>query len=198
MLDQLAGDGVTHLALEASSHGLDQHRLDGLTLAAAGFTNLSHDHLDYHGTEEAYLAAKLRLFDTLLQPGRPAVIDADGAASARVREAAAARGLAVLTTGTAGGGLRLLSAEPRGFGAALTLAHAGQTYRVRSAARPARSRCPTLWVAAGLCIATGDPASGRDRGARHAQGRARPARPGRRPQRGAGLRRLRPQARRPR
>ena len=62
-LDALAGDGVTHLAIEASSHGLDQHRLDGLRIAAGGFTNFSRDHLDYHPTFEAYLAAKLRLFD---------------------------------------------------------------------------------------------------------------------------------------
>ena len=66
-LDQLAGEGVTHLALEASSHGLDQHRLDGVRIAAGAFTNLSRDHLDYHPTIEAYLAAKLRLFD---RPGR--------------------------------------------------------------------------------------------------------------------------------
>ena len=59
MLDRLAGEGVTHLALEASSHGLDQHRLDGVRIAAGGFTNLSRDHLDYHPTIEAYLAAKL-------------------------------------------------------------------------------------------------------------------------------------------
>ena len=62
-LDELARDGVTHLAIEASSHGLDQHRLDGVRIAAGGFTNISRDHLDYHPTIEAYLAAKLRLFD---------------------------------------------------------------------------------------------------------------------------------------
>ena len=62
-LDELAGEGVTHLAIEASSHGLDQHRLDGVRVAAGGFTNLSRDHLDYHPTLEAYLAAKLRLFE---------------------------------------------------------------------------------------------------------------------------------------
>ena len=65
-LDQLAGEGVTHLALEASSHGLDQHRLDGVRIATGGFTNLSRDHLDYHPTIEAYLAAKLRLFEDLI------------------------------------------------------------------------------------------------------------------------------------
>src|SRR5262249_10589673 len=65
-LDQLAREGVTHLVIEASSHGLDQRRLDGVRVAAGGFTNLSRDHLDYHPTLEAYLAAKLRLFTDLI------------------------------------------------------------------------------------------------------------------------------------
>ena len=80
-LDRLAGEGVTHLALEASSHGLDQHRLDGVRIAAGGFTNLSRDHLDYHRTLEAYLAAKLILFERLIQPGGSAVIAARRRAS---------------------------------------------------------------------------------------------------------------------
>ena len=77
LLAQLADGGVTHLALEASSHGIDQRRLDGVALTAAGFTNLTQDHLDYHGDMEAYRAAKLRLFDTLLPRGRTAVLNAD-------------------------------------------------------------------------------------------------------------------------
>ncbi len=77
ILADLAARGVTHLALEASSHGIDQRRLDGVTLAAAGFLNLTQDHLDYHGTMEAYRAAKLRLFDTLLPRGTAAVLNAD-------------------------------------------------------------------------------------------------------------------------
>src|SRR5262249_56807844 len=76
-LDRLACEGVTHLAIEASSHGLDQRRLDGVCVAAGGFTNLSRDHLDYHPTLEAYLAAKLRLFTDLIEPGGAAVIAAD-------------------------------------------------------------------------------------------------------------------------
>src|SRR5207244_695031 len=76
-LDRLAGEGVTHLAIEASSHGLHQHRLDGVRVAAAGFTNLSRDHLDYHPTLEEYLAAKLRLFTELVQPRGAAVINVD-------------------------------------------------------------------------------------------------------------------------
>src|SRR5580693_4536737 len=76
-IDALAGEGVTHLAIEASSHGLDQYRLDGLRIAAAGFTNITRDHLDYHQTFEAYLAAKLRLFEELLPQGAAAIINVD-------------------------------------------------------------------------------------------------------------------------
>ena len=89
-LERIADEGVTHLAMEASSHGLDQRRLDGVRLAAGAFTNLSRDHLDYHATLDDYLAAKLRLFDTLLAPGQPAVVDADSEAAAQVT--AVARG----------------------------------------------------------------------------------------------------------
>ena len=88
-LDQLAGEGVTHLAMEASSHGLDQHRLDGVRVAAGGFTNLSRDHLDYHPDLESYLRAKLRLFEELIVPGGAAVISADHE-QARAREGDAA------------------------------------------------------------------------------------------------------------
>src|SRR6266536_2376101 len=92
-LDQLAGEGVTHLAIEASSHGLDQRRLDGVRVAAGGFTNLSRDHLDYHPTLEAYLAAKLRLFTDLIGPGGAAVIFADHEHAGAV----VAAGLAIAT-----------------------------------------------------------------------------------------------------
>ena len=97
----LAREGITHLALEASSHGLDQHRLDGLRLKAAAFTNLGHDHLDYHPSVEAYLAAKLRLFSEVLPPDGIAVVNADaehaGAVIATAREA----GRSVLKIGRA-------------------------------------------------------------------------------------------------
>ncbi|TAJ24853.1 MAG: UDP-N-acetylmuramoyl-L-alanyl-D-glutamate--2,6-diaminopimelate ligase, partial [Reyranella sp.] len=76
-LAALAREGVTHLAIEASSHGIDQHRLDGLKLSAAAFTNLTHEHLDYHVSMDAYFAAKARLFETLLPSGGTAVVNAD-------------------------------------------------------------------------------------------------------------------------
>ena len=97
-LQKLAGEGVSHLAFEASSHGLDQRRLDGVRLAAGAFTNLSRDHLDYHKDFDDYLSAKLRLFEDLLQPGQPAVIDADGEVSDRVIPACRARGLISLSS----------------------------------------------------------------------------------------------------
>jgi UDP-N-acetylmuramoyl-L-alanyl-D-glutamate--2,6-diaminopimelate ligase len=97
-LQRLAQEGVTHAAMEASSHGLDQHRLDGVRLAAAAFTNLTQDHLDYHHTMEAYRDAKLRLW--LLTPaGAPAIVCADAPFAAEFEAAAQARGLAVLTCG---------------------------------------------------------------------------------------------------
>src|SRR6185437_3056084 len=101
-LDRLAGEGVSHLALEASSHGLDQHRLDGVRIAAGAFTNLSRDHLDYHPTIEAYLAAKLRLFEDLIAPNGTAVIGVDDCYAGRVVAAAKKRGLKIMTVGVGG------------------------------------------------------------------------------------------------
>lgn len=114
-LQKLADDGVTHLAMEASSHGLEQRRLDGVRLSAAAFTNLSRDHLDYHASLDDYLAAKLRLFEMLLQPGQAAVVDADSDVSAKVIAACEKRGLKVMSVGTHGDVLRLLSQEADGL-----------------------------------------------------------------------------------
>src|SRR5438270_744071 len=92
-LDEIAREGVTHLAFEASSHGLDQHRLDGVRVAAGAFTNLSRDHMDYHPTVEHYLAAKLRLFSDLVVDGGAAVVAADHEHSQAVIDAALQRRL---------------------------------------------------------------------------------------------------------
>jgi UDP-N-acetylmuramoyl-L-alanyl-D-glutamate--2,6-diaminopimelate ligase len=113
--DRLAADGVTRLAMEASSHGIEQRRLDGVRLATAGFTNLGRDHLDYHGTTEAYAKAKLRLFEALLPADAPAVVNADGPYADVFVRAVCERGLALLTTGRGGEAVRLLSTETRGF-----------------------------------------------------------------------------------
>src|ERR1700749_3902257 len=98
-LDEIAREGVTHLAFEASSHGLDQYRLDGVRIAAGGFTNLSRDHMDYHPDVAHYLNAKLRLFRDLIPPGGAAVISADHDCSAEVIESARSRGLRVMAVG---------------------------------------------------------------------------------------------------
>ena len=152
-LDRLARDGIARLVMEASSHGIEQRRLDGVRLAAVGFTNLGRDHLDYHGTVEAYRAAKLRLFRDLAPDGATAVINADGADAAPFREAASARGLRVVTTGRAGADLTLLDASAEGFGQRLRIRAAGAE---REAAFPLLGafQVENALVAAGLVLAT--------------------------------------------
>jgi UDP-N-acetylmuramoyl-L-alanyl-D-glutamate--2,6-diaminopimelate ligase len=158
MLDQLTGEGVTHLALEASSHGLDQHRLDGVRIAAGAFTNLSRDHLDYHPNIEAYLAAKLRLFEELVAPEGTAVIDADDCYAGQVVEAAKKRGLKIMTVGEQGDDIRLVGGAIDGFAQVVTIAHGGKTYKVKLPLVGA-FQVQNAAVAAGLAIATGaDPA----------------------------------------
>ena len=157
-LDALAGEGVTHLAIEASSHGLDQFRLDGLRIAAAAFTNLSRDHLDYHPTIEAYLAAKLRLFEELVAPGGAAVIDVDHEHAAAVIAAAKKRGLRLITVGRNGDGIRLLDSAVDGFAQRLRIAHAGKEFQIRLPL-VGEFQVENALVAAGLVIGTGgDPA----------------------------------------
>ncbi len=156
-LDGLAGEGVTHLALEASSHGLDQRRLDGVRLAAGAFTNLSRDHLDYHASLDDYLAAKLGLFERLLEPGRPAVVDADSEVFPKVLAACEARGLVVLSVGTNGESIRLLRATPEDLSTRLEMLHAGETFVVKLPLA-GQFQAANALVAAGLCIATGSPA----------------------------------------
>jgi UDP-N-acetylmuramoyl-L-alanyl-D-glutamate--2,6-diaminopimelate ligase len=153
-LDELAGEGVTHLAMEASSHGLDQRRLDGVRVAAGGFTNLSRDHLDYHPTLEAYLAAKLRLFTDLVEPRGAAVIAADHEHADAVIAAAKQRRLRLLTIGRRGEGIRLIDIGVDGFAQVLKLKHVGTDYAVRLPL-PGAFQVENALVAAGLAIATG-------------------------------------------
>jgi UDP-N-acetylmuramoyl-L-alanyl-D-glutamate--2,6-diaminopimelate ligase len=154
-LDALAGDGVSHLAIEASSHGLDQYRLDGLRIAAAAFTNITRDHLDYHANFESYLAAKLRLFEELLPRGATAIIDVDHERAEAVTSAAQSRGLAVMTVGREGNGIRLLNSVRDGFGQKLQLEHERKRYRIRLPL-VGEFQAENAVVAAGLAIATGD------------------------------------------
>ena len=158
-LAALADEGVTHLAMEASSHGLDQHRLDGVRVAAGGFTNLSHDHLDYHPTLEAYLAAKLRLFSDLVVPGGAAVVAADHEHAEAVTATATRRRLRVFTVGRRGSGIRLREIAIDGFAQRLVLEHAGREFTVRLPL-PGAFQVENALVASGLTIATGsDPAA---------------------------------------
>jgi UDP-N-acetylmuramoyl-L-alanyl-D-glutamate--2,6-diaminopimelate ligase len=157
-LDALAGDGVTHLAIEASSHGLDQYRLDGLHLAAAGFTNITRDHLDYHRSFEAYLAAKLRLFEDLLGPGAAAIVEADHDQADAFTTVAEARGVSVMTVGRKGKGLRLLDAANAGFAQMLRLEYEGKIFQVRLPL-VGEFQIENALVAAGLAVATGDEAA---------------------------------------
>jgi UDP-N-acetylmuramoyl-L-alanyl-D-glutamate--2,6-diaminopimelate ligase len=152
-LDQLAGEGVTHLALEASSHGLDQHRLDGVRVAAGAFTNLSRDHLDYHPTIEAYLAAKLRLFDDLIMPGGTAVIGVDDCYAGQVVQAATKRGLKIMTVGEQGDDIKLAGGAIEGFAQVVAIAHGGRTYTVKLPLVGA-FQVQNAALAAGLAIAT--------------------------------------------
>lgn len=113
MLSKAALGGVTHLAMEASSHGLDLHRLDAVRLQAGGFTNLSRDHLDYHQTMENYLAAKMRLFSTLLPTGAYAVLNADDQVHSTIEATAKAHGLKVFSYGKNGKEIKILSIKPQ-------------------------------------------------------------------------------------
>jgi UDP-N-acetylmuramoyl-L-alanyl-D-glutamate--2,6-diaminopimelate ligase len=153
-LDQIADAGVTHLAMEASSHGLDQHRLDGVRVTVASFTNLSRDHLDYHPTLEAYLAAKLILFERIVRPDGAAVIVADSAEAATVIAAARRRGLAVMTVGRSGDGIRVVDGAVDGFAQTLRLAHASRTHTVRLPL-VGGFQVENALVAAGQAIASG-------------------------------------------
>ncbi len=130
-LDRLAADGITHLAIEASSHGLDQHRLDGVRVAVASFTNISRDHLDYHETIEAYVRAKLILFERLVAADGAAVVEADHDYADRFSEAARRRGLRLLTVGRNGEHIRLTDCAIDGFSQTLRIESEGKTYRVR-------------------------------------------------------------------
>ena len=155
MLSELAGEGVTHVAFEASSHGLDQRRLDGVQLAAAAFLNLGRDHLDYHPTVDDYFAAKLRLFDTLLEAGKHAVVYTGDARSQAVIDTATRRGHRVLTVGETGDLLRLDDLRPDGFGQRLRVTVENRQYDIRLPLLGGYQAANAL-VAAGLAIATGE------------------------------------------
>jgi len=158
MLAELVDEDVTHLAFEASSHGLDQHRLDGVRLKAAAFTNLGRDHLDYHPSMEAYLAAKLRLFTELLPPDGTAVVNADTEHAPQVIAAARESRRAILTVGRRGEVLKLESLSRDGFAQRLLIRHDGESYDIRLPLLGDYQAANAL-LAAGLAIAAGEPAA---------------------------------------
>ncbi len=150
----LAREGVTHVAFEASSHGLSQYRTEGLPVRAAAFTNLSRDHLDYHGDMAAYFCAKLRLFADVLDPDGTAVVWADDPHSPRVEELARMRGNRLVTVGEHGETLKLVAREPGLLGQELTIEAEGRAHRVNLPLIGAYQAANAL-VSAGLVIATG-------------------------------------------
>ena len=156
-LAQLADQGVDRLAIEASSHGLDQARLDGLNVAAAAFTNLTQDHLDYHGTMQAYLAAKLRLFGHLLRADGTAVVNADSQYAAEVLETCRLRTLTAWTYGEAAGSdLRLAARQPTLAGQHLDLELFGESAQVQLPL-VGKFQAMNALAALGLVLASGLP-----------------------------------------
>lgn len=154
-LDRLAGAGVTHMALEASSHGLDQRRLDGVKLATAGFTNLGRDHLDYHPTVEAYFKAKLRLFTELMPDDAPAVAVLTAPHAPTALAWAQTRGLPTLSFGPEGSGasISLTAISPEGVGQRLYFSDGMEVFLPLVG----RFQAENALLAAGLAIASGAP-----------------------------------------
>jgi len=146
--------GISHVAYEASSHGLDQHRAEGIPLAAAAFTNFSRDHLDYHPSMDAYFEAKMRLFEELLPPGKPAIVWTDDPKSDEVIKRAKKRGHEILTVGRNGDTIRLVEQSPTPLGQDLKLEHAGKPYRLALPLIGAYQASNVL-TAAALVLATG-------------------------------------------
>lgn len=152
-LAALAHNGVQHVALEASSHGLEQHRLDGVTLTAAGFSNLTRDHLDYHLTLEAYRTVKLRLFEDVLPTDGIAAVNADmdSETFAALQEISARRGLTLRSVGRNGTTLRLIEARPTPSGQILRLALHDEELPEISLSLPGRFQADNVMLAAAMC-----------------------------------------------
>ena len=154
-LAEAAEAGVTHAAMEASSHGLEQRRLDGVHLTAAGFSNFTQDHLDYHATFEAYFAAKAGLFDRVLPQDGTAVINMDDPKGAAIRDIAQARGQSILTVGSGDADLCLLNQRFDATGQDLRFAWRGKTFQTRLNLIGG-FQAENVLLACGLVIASGD------------------------------------------
>lgn len=156
-LASLADEGVTHLAMEASSHGLAQFRMDGAKVTAAAFTNITRDHLDYHHDFEDYAYAKLRLFGEVMGPGGVAVLNADAAHFAEFEAVSWARGHRVISVGRKGHGICLVGARASTRGQSLDVVHDGRNFKIQLPLIGAFQASNAL-VAAGLAIGCGAPA----------------------------------------
>lgn len=157
-LSNMAGlqrEGVTHVAFEASSHGLHQYRIGGLPVEAGAYTNLSRDHLDYHGDMSAYLMAKLRLFSEVVNPDGAAVIWVDDQEAPRVIDLARTRGLRTLTVGQGGAFIHILDRVPGTLGQVLKVEVEGVEYAIKLPLIGAYQAANAL-IAAALVIASGD------------------------------------------
>ena len=154
-LDRLGDAGVTHLAIEASSHGLHQHRLDGLRVKVGAFTNITRDHLDYHQTLDAYLRAKLLLYERLVQSDGAAVIDVDHEHADAMVAAARARSLEIFTVGRNGTSVTLHETRIDGFAQIMRVTNAGREYQVRLPL-VGGFQVENALVAAGIALATGE------------------------------------------
>jgi UDP-N-acetylmuramoyl-L-alanyl-D-glutamate--2,6-diaminopimelate ligase len=163
--------GISHAAYEASSHGLDQYRAEGVPLTAAAFTNFSRDHLDYHSSMDAYFEAKMRLFDEVIEPGKTAVIWTDDPKSDAVIERAKRRGLKLMTVGRKGETIRLVEQMPTSLGQTLILEHEGKEHRLALPLIGAY-QASNVMTAAALVLATG----GEWRATFSAMGRVAPVR----------------------
>ena len=150
----LAREGITHAAFEASSHGLSQYRTEGLPVRAAAFTNFTRDHLDYHGTMEAYFEAKMRLFSEVVQPDGTAVVWMDDPKSGEVVRRCRERGLKLITVGKAGETLRLVERVPSQLGQQLVIEADGKTHKIVLPLIGAYQAANAL-TALGLVLATG-------------------------------------------
>lgn len=154
ILAELARHGVQHVAMEASSHGLHQHRLDGVHVRVAGFTNLTRDHLDYHHTEEAYFRAKLRLFTEVLQAGGVAVLNADDARYNEICKVVRQRGCHVRSYGKNGEDYQLVAHEPHAHGQYITVRSHGKDVRI-NLPLIGQFQAMNILCAAGMVVASG-------------------------------------------
>ncbi len=158
-LGQLRAQGIDHVAMEASSQGLDQRRVDGVRFSAVAFTNLSRDHLDYHADMDAYRDAKLRLFTDLIEDGGAAIVNVDDAAHELFMFAALARGATLMTVGREGAWFEIQSIVNEGYGQRVTGRLVGEPVDFHLPLTGAFQASNAV-VALGLAMATGAPKKG--------------------------------------